>query len=91
MDGAPAGVESLWPSVIRWKPVFNSQFIDFLRTVRTNGKNHPSNNPLMVVGSNVGSGSLNFFPHNQRITGSKSFKRRTRGFTKEPVKKRTSS
>jgi len=39
-----------------------------------NGKNHPSNNPLMVVGSNVGSDS---------------FKKRTRGFTKEPVKKRT--
>jgi len=56
-----------------------------------NGKNHPSNNPLMVVGSSVGSGSLNFFPHNQRITGSSSFKRRTRGFTKESVKKHTSS
>jgi hypothetical protein len=28
-----------------------------------NGKNHPSNNPLTVVGSSVGSGSLNFFPH----------------------------
>jgi hypothetical protein len=59
--------------------------------MRTNGKNHPSNNPLMVIGSSVGSGSLNFFPHNQRITGSGSFKRRTRGFTKEPVKKRTGS
>jgi len=45
----------------------------------------------MVVGSNVGSGSLNFFPHNQRITGSGSFKGRTRGFTKEPVKMRTGS
>jgi len=56
-----------------------------------NGENHPSNNSLMVVGSNVGSGSLNFFPHNQRITGSGSFKGRTRGFTKEPVKMRTGS
>jgi len=55
--------------------------------MRTNGKNHPSDNPLMVVGSSVGSGSLNFFPHNQRITGFGSFKRRTRGFTKKPVKK----
>jgi hypothetical protein len=45
----------------------------------------------MVVGSSVGSGSLKFFPHNQKITGSGSFKRRTKGFTKEPVKKRTSS
>jgi len=45
----------------------------------------------MVVGSSVGSGSLNYFPHNQRITGSGSFKRRIGGFTKEPVKKRTSS
>jgi len=45
----------------------------------------------MVVGSNVGSGSLNFFPHNQTITGSGSFKRRTKGFTKESVKKRTGS
>jgi len=26
MDGAPAGAESLWPSVIRWKPVFSSRF-----------------------------------------------------------------
>jgi len=59
--------------------------------MRTNGKNHLSNNPLMVVGSSVSSGSLNFFPHNQRITGSGSFKRRTRGFTKEPVKKCTGS
>jgi len=59
--------------------------------VRTNGKNHPSNNPLMVVGSSVGSGSLNFFPHNQRIIGSDFFKRRTKGFTKEPVKKHTGS
>ncbi len=56
-----------------------------------NGKNHPSNNPLMVVGSSVGSDSLNFFPHNQRIIDFGSFKRRTRGFTKEPVKKRTDS
>jgi hypothetical protein len=56
-----------------------------------NGKNHPSNNPLMVVGSNVGSGSLNFFPHNQRITGSDSFKRRTKGFTKKSIKKSTGS
>jgi hypothetical protein len=54
-----------------------------------NGKNHLSNNPLMVVGSSVGSGSLKFFPHNQRITGFGSFKRKTRGFTKELVKKRT--
>jgi hypothetical protein len=23
MDGAPAGAESLWPSVIRWKPMFS--------------------------------------------------------------------
>jgi len=59
--------------------------------VRTNGKNHPSNNPLMVVSSSVSFGPLNFFPHNQRISGSGSFKRRTRGFTKEPVKKRTGS
>jgi len=59
--------------------------------VRTNGKNHPSNNPLMVVGSSVGSGFLNSFPHNQKITGFDSFKRRTKGFTKEPVKKRTGS
>jgi len=59
--------------------------------MRTNGKNHPSNNPLMVVGSSVGSSSLNFFPHNQTITSSSSFKKRTRGFTKEPVKKRTGS
>jgi hypothetical protein len=51
-----------------------------------NGKNHPFNNPLMVVGSSVGSDSLNFFPHNQRIIGFDSFKRRTRGFTKELVK-----
>jgi hypothetical protein len=45
----------------------------------------------MVVGSSVGFGSLNFFPHNQIITGSGSFKRRTRAFTKELVKKRTGS
>jgi hypothetical protein len=56
-----------------------------------NGKNHLFNNPLMVVGSSVGFGSLKFFPHNQIITGFGSFKRRTRGFTKEPVKKRTGS
>jgi len=24
MDGAPVGAESLWPSVIRWKPVLSS-------------------------------------------------------------------
>jgi len=59
--------------------------------MRTNGKNHPSNNPLMVVGSSVGSDSLKKFPHNQKITGSDYFKRRTRGFTKELVKKRTGS
>jgi hypothetical protein len=44
----------------------------------------------MVVGSSVGSGSLNFFPHNQRITGSGSFKRFKKEpevFTKEPVTK----
>jgi len=45
----------------------------------------------MVVGSSVGSGFLNSFPHNQKITGFDSFKRRTKGFTKEPVKKRTGS
>jgi len=56
-----------------------------------NGKNHFSNNLLMVVGSSVGSGSLNFFPHNQRINGSGSFKRRTRGFMKDSIKKRTGS
>jgi hypothetical protein len=26
MDGAPAGVESFWLSVIRWKPVFSSNW-----------------------------------------------------------------
>jgi hypothetical protein len=26
MDGAPVGAESLWPSVIRWKPVFSSNW-----------------------------------------------------------------
>jgi hypothetical protein len=26
MDGAPASAESLWPSVIRWKPVFSSNW-----------------------------------------------------------------
>jgi hypothetical protein len=27
MDGAPVG-ESLWPSVIRWKPVLGIQWMD---------------------------------------------------------------
>jgi len=35
----------------------------------------------------VGSGSLNFFPHNQRITGFGFFKRRTRGFYERTGKK----
>jgi hypothetical protein len=26
MDGALASAESLWPSVIRWKPVFNNNW-----------------------------------------------------------------
>jgi hypothetical protein len=26
MDGAPVGAESLWPSVIQWKPVFSSNW-----------------------------------------------------------------
>jgi hypothetical protein len=26
MDGVPVDVESLWPSVIRWKPVFSSNW-----------------------------------------------------------------
>jgi hypothetical protein len=26
MDGAPVGAESLWLSVIRWKPVFSSNW-----------------------------------------------------------------
>jgi hypothetical protein len=26
MDGALAGAKSLWPSVIRWKPLFNSNW-----------------------------------------------------------------
>jgi hypothetical protein len=26
MDGAPVGAESLWPSVIRWKPVFSNNW-----------------------------------------------------------------
>jgi len=28
MDGAPVGAESLWPSVIRWKPVFRHPWMD---------------------------------------------------------------
>jgi len=26
MDGAPVDAESLWPSVIRWKPMFSSNW-----------------------------------------------------------------
>jgi len=26
MDGAPVGAESLWPNVIRWKPVFSNNW-----------------------------------------------------------------
>jgi hypothetical protein len=26
MDGAPASAESLWPSVIQWKPVFSNNW-----------------------------------------------------------------
>jgi hypothetical protein len=26
MDGASVGAESLWPNVIRWKPVFSSNW-----------------------------------------------------------------
>jgi hypothetical protein len=26
MDGVPVGAESLWPSVIGWKPVFSSNW-----------------------------------------------------------------
>jgi hypothetical protein len=56
MDGAPAGAESLWPSVIRWKPVFSSNW--------KNIKNHR--------GGGGGGGVVSYFlewpipPHRKR-------------------------
>jgi len=41
MDGAPAGAESLWPSVIRWKPVFNGNW--------KNIKNHRGKGGMSLI------------------------------------------